>query len=69
MLSGSNVFQTKTNKTKGNQGNLERLNNYYKKEERASSLLKDETIARTRERGTASDVLLVKTISRRKTNP
>lgn len=35
MLSGSNVFQTKTNKTKGNRGNLERLSNYYKRKERA----------------------------------
>lgn len=65
-LSGSNVFQTKTNKTKGNQGNLERLSNYYKMKERAS---KDETSARRGEHQTTSDVLLAKTISRKKTNP
>lgn len=65
MLSGSNVFQTKTNKTKGNQGNLQRLSNYYERKERAS---KDETISRTGEHCTTSDVLLVNTISCKKTN-
>lgn len=66
MLSGSNVFQTKTNKTKGNQSNLERVSNYYKMKERAS---KDETIARTGEHWTTSDVLLAKTIYHKKRNP
>lgn len=64
MLSGSNVFQTKTNKTKGNRGNLERLSNYYKRKERAT---KDETTARTGKHWTTSDVPLAKTISHKKT--